>query len=128
MDVPRMLLAVCVVAGLVGDSVLPVAMLPADPGNYLGHLSAYGAAMLALSGVVRLRSWITALGLVVLGICIEFLQPLVSRENHWQDMAANAVGVGIGWLTMVVWSRRRRYMATEQPGDSSAAGRTDGLE
>ena len=115
MDVPRMLLAGCVVAGLVGASVLPVARLPADPGNYLGHLSAYGAAMVALSGVARLRPWVTALGLVALGICIEFLQPLVARENHWQDMAANAVGVAIGWLTLVVWSRRQRDTETEQP-------------
>ena len=114
MDVPRMLLAACVVAGLVGASVLPVAKLPGDPGNYLGHLSAYGAAMVALSGVARLRPWITALGLILLGICIEFLQPLVSRENHWQDMAANAVGVAIGWLTVVVWSRRQRDKETEQ--------------
>ena len=115
MDVPRMLLAACVVAGLIGASVLPVARLPADPGNYLGHLSAYGAAMVALSGAGRLRPWITALGLVALGVCIEFLQPLVSRENHWQDMAANAVGVGIGWLTLAVWSRRQRDTETEQP-------------
>ena len=108
MDAPRMLLAACVVAGLIAASMIPIGRLSADPGNYLGHLSAYGAAMVALSGVARLRPWITALGLVGLGICIEFLQPLVSRENHWQDMAANAVGVAIGWLTLVVWSRRQR--------------------
>jgi len=106
MDVPRVLLAGCVVAGLVGASVLPVAILPAGPGNYLGHLSAYGTAMVALSGVARLRPWITALGLIALGICIEFLQPLVARENHWQDMMANATGVGIGWLVLAVWERR----------------------
>ena len=115
MDLPRVLLACCVVAGLIAASVLPIGKLPADPGNYLGHLSAYGAAMVALSGAARLRPWITALGLVALGVCIEFLQPLVSRENHWQDMAANAVGVGIGWLTLVVWSRRQRDTETEQP-------------
>ena len=108
MDLPRVLLACCVVAGLIAASVLPIGKLPADPGNYLGHLSAYGAAMVALSGVARLKPWITALGLVALGICIEFLQPLVSRENHWQDMVANAVGVSIGWLTVVVWSGRQR--------------------
>ena len=49
MDVPRMLLAACVVVGLIGASVLPGARLPADPGNYLGHLAAT-AAMVALSG------------------------------------------------------------------------------
>ena len=103
-----MLLAACVVAGLVGASVLPVARLPADPGNYLGHLSACSAAMVALSGVASFGLWITALGLIALGICIEFLQPLVARENHWQDMAANAIGVAIGWLTVVVYSRRQR--------------------
>ena len=103
-----MLLAACVVAGLVGASVLPVARLPADPGNYLGHLSAYGAAMVALSGVAELRPFVAAAGLVALGAGIEFVQPLVGRENHWQDMAANAVGVGIGWLALWVWSGRQR--------------------
>ena len=106
MELPRIVLAAAVVVALVGASVLPVGHLPADPGNYLGHLSAYGAAMVALSGVARLRPWITALGLVALGICIEFLQPLVARENHWQDMMANATGVGIGWLVLAVWERR----------------------
>ena len=108
MDLPRVLLACCVVAGLIAASVLPIGKLPADPGNYLGHLSAYGAAMVTLSWVARLRPWIAALGLVGLGICIEFLQPLFSRENHWQDMVANAIGVGIGWLTLFVWSGRQR--------------------
>ena len=106
MDVPRMLLAACVVAGLVGASVLPVARLPGDPGNYLGHLSAYGAAMVVLCRVAGLTHWLTAVALVGLGICIEFVQPLVARENHWQDMLANATGVGIGWLVLAVWKKR----------------------
>lgn len=108
MDAPRILLATCVVAGLVGASVLPVGRLPGDPGNYLGHLSAYGAAMVALSGVARLRPLFVAMGLVGLGVGIEFMQPLFGRENHWQDMAANAAGVGTGWLALGVWSRRMR--------------------
>ena len=76
-----------------------------DPGNYLGHFSAYSLAMVALAGVVRLKAWTTALALVLLGTGIEFLQPIFSRDNHWQDMLANAIGVGIGWLTIVVWDR-----------------------
>ena len=108
MELPRRLLAVSVVVALAGASVVPVGMLPGDPGNYLGHLSAYGAAMLALSGAARLRPSVVAVGLMALGIGIEFIQPLVGRENHWQDMAANAVGVGAGWLALVVWSRRRQ--------------------
>jgi VanZ family protein len=105
MDKLRVLLACCVIGGLVAASVLPVARLPGDPGNYLGHFSAYGLAMVALVGVVKLRAWATGLGLVFLGIGIEFLQPTFGRENHWQDMLANAIGVGIGWLTIVVWDR-----------------------
>ena len=108
MELPRRLLAVSVVVALTGASVLPVGKLPGDPGNYLGHLSAYGAAMLALSGVARLRPLVAAAGLVVLGIVIELLQPLVGRENHWQDMVANTAGVGIGWLALWVWSGRQR--------------------
>jgi hypothetical protein len=108
MELPRILLAAAVVVALVGASVLPVGHLPADPGNYLGHLSAYGAAMVALSGVARLRPWAVAVGLVGLGVVIEFIQPLFGRENHWQDMAANAVGVGTGWLALAVWSGRQK--------------------
>ena len=88
MDVPRLLLAACVVAGLVGASVLPVAR-GAGRQELSRHLSAYGAAMVALSGVAGGLDHRP--GLVALGICIEFLQPLVS-PRHWQDMAANAVG------------------------------------
>ena len=104
----RLLLACCVVGGLVAASVLPVARLPGDPGNYLGHFSAYSLAMVALAGVVRLRAWATALALVLLGVGVEFIQPLFDRENHWQDMLANLTGVGIGWLTVVVWSGRQQ--------------------
>ena len=92
-----MLLAACVVAGLVGASVLPVARLPADPGNYLGHLSAYGAAMVALSGGGPAEAWITALGLVALGICIEFLQPWSPARTTgrtWPPTRSVSVSVG----------------------------------
>ena len=106
MELPRILLAAAVVVALVGASVLPVGHLPADPGNYLGHLSAYGAAMVALAGVARLRPWAVAVGLIGLGIGVEFVQPLVGRENHWQDMVANAAGVATGWMALVVWVRR----------------------
>ena len=108
MQLPRILLAAAVVVALVGASVLPVGHLPADPGNYLGHLSAYGAAMVALSGVARLRPWAVAVGLIGLGVGIEFAQPFFYRANHWQDMLANAIGVGTGWLTLIVWSGRHR--------------------
>ena len=108
MELPRILLAAAVVVALAGASVVPVGHLPADPGNYLGHLSAYGAAMVALSGFVGLRPLVAAAGLVALGAGIELVQPLVGRENHWQDMAANAAGVGIGWLALAVWVSRRQ--------------------
>lgn len=108
MDLPRRLLAVAVVVALAGASVVPVGKLPGDPGNYLGHLLAYGAAMLALSGIARFRPVVVAAALVGLGVGIEFMQPLVGRENHWQDMAANAVGVGTGWLVLSVWAGRQK--------------------
>ena len=108
MELPRSFLATAVVVSLVGASVLPVGKLPGDPGNYLGHLSAYVAAMVALSGVVGIRPFVAAAGLVCLGAGIELVQPLVGRENHWQDMVANAAGVGIGWLALAVWVSRRQ--------------------
>ena len=108
MELPRVLLATAVVVALVGASVLPVGHLPADPGNYLGHFSAYGLAMVALAGVARLRPWAVAVGLIGVGVGIEFVQPLFYRANHWQDMLANAIGVGTGWLTLIVWSGRQK--------------------
>ena len=108
MELPRIMLAVSVVVALAGASVVPVGKLPGDPGNYLGHLSAYGAAMLALSGIARFCRVVVAAGLVCLGVGIELLQPLVGRENHWQDMAANAVGIGTGWLALSVWAGRQK--------------------
>ena len=113
MELPRIVLAAAVIVALVGASVLPVGHLPADPGNYLGHLSAYGAAMVALAGVARLRPWAVAVGLVGLGVGIEFAQPLFYRANHWQDMLANAIGVGTGWLTLIVWSARQKDTETD---------------
>lgn len=108
MELPRTLLAAAVVVALVGASVLPVGRLPGDTGNYLGHLSAYGTAMVVLSGLARLRPLVAAVGLMALGVGIEFVQPLVGRENHWQDMVANTAGVAIGWLVLVVWARRQQ--------------------
>ena len=107
MELSRTLLAATVVVALVGASVLPIGHLPGDTGNYLGHLSAYGTAMVALSCVARLRPLVAAVGLVALGVGIELVQPLVGRENHWQDMAANTAGVGIGWLALAAWRRQQ---------------------
>ena len=108
MEKLRVSLAVCVVGGLIAASVLPVGRLAGDPSNYLGHFSAYGLAMVSLAGVVKLRAWATAVILFLLGVGIEFAQPFFGRENHWQDMLANAIGVGTGWLTIVVWRQSLR--------------------
>ena len=86
--------------------MLPVARLPGDPGNYLGHFSAYSLAMVALAGVVRLRAWVTALALVFLGSVSSFYSPFRSREplaGHAGKL--NRCGYRLAYL--VVWNGRQ---------------------
>jgi VanZ family protein len=72
-----------------------------EQGDKLGHLLAYGTLMLwfaqhRLATQQRLR---TALGLVALGVALEFVQRWTGyRTYSYADMAANTAGVLLGWL------------------------------
>lgn len=63
----------------------------------------------------RYRRVAVAIGLVLMGSGIEVLQGLQeSRAGTWLDAAANAAGVGVGWLALgtplsatVQWLDRR---------------------
>lgn len=65
----------------------------------LEHFLAYGSLMfwfaqLYVRTPVRLGY---AIGFVALGIALEFIQGQVGRDFELADMAADAVGVSIGW-------------------------------
>ena len=75
-----------------------------DQGDKLGHALFYAATMfwfaqLYLRSAVRVRY---AVGLIALGIALEFIQDQVGRDFELADMAADAVGVALGWATAVV--------------------------
>lgn len=44
----------------------------------------------------RTRLWY-ALGFIAMGIAIEFIQPYTGRQFELADMAADALGVLLGW-------------------------------
>ena len=92
--------------GVVGVLVLslippPAPILGVENEDKLHHLGAYGLLMwwFAQDAVAaRQRAWI-AMALVALGVAIEYLQGWTGyRTFSVADMAADAIGVAIGWL------------------------------
>jgi len=71
-------------------------------GDKFAHLLAYAVVTLwfvQIYGSSRSRV-VIALGLVLLGVALEFLQGLSGyRSLEIADMAANATGVALGWAT-----------------------------
>jgi VanZ family protein len=88
------------VATIVWLSVTPSPpSLDFDEGDKLGHFFAYGATMfwfaqLYAVSAVRRRY---AVGFIALGIALEFVQAQVGRDFEVADMAADAIGVALGW-------------------------------
>jgi VanZ family protein len=88
-------------------AMLAVALLPAPAvvgavplGDKIGHVCAFAFLMLwyaqIYDGGERARCALAALGL---GILIELLQALTPyRSAEFADLAADAIGVGLGWL------------------------------
>jgi VanZ family protein len=88
-------------------AIIAVSLMPAPPhlnveqGDKLGHFTAYGLVTLWFAQpytALRQRIWL-ALGMVVLGIGLEYAQRAIGyRSFEVADMAADALGVAIGWL------------------------------
>jgi CRP/FNR family cyclic AMP-dependent transcriptional regulator len=103
-------LIITIVASLEGgkDSTLEV--------DKILHFVGYAALAMVVVLALKPKVYIPALlGLIALGVTIEFIQPLNSRGFEIADMVADAVGVavgaGIGLVTRVVLSRYRTGMA-----------------
>jgi VanZ family protein len=43
-----------------------------------------------------------AIGFIAMGVAIEFIQPFTGRNFEVADMAADAIGVAIGWGVALV--------------------------
>jgi VanZ family protein len=77
---------------------------PPDPGfeygDKLGHLFAYGLLMFWFCWLYRYRYTRLAYGIawVMLGVGLEFAQGMTpARSFEFGDMAANSLGVLLGW-------------------------------
>lgn len=87
-------------------AVIVLSLMPHGPqidirqGDKLGHFIAYGSLMFWFSQLERSRRrFLFAVGFVCLGIGLEFLQSLTDYRSYDPfDMAANTMGVVIGWL------------------------------
>ena len=96
----------CVVLGwALVATVVYLSLTPSPPsidveqGDKLGHILAYGSLMFWFAQLyartsVRVGS---AVGFVALGIALEFVQAHVGRDFEVADMAADAIGVALGW-------------------------------
>ena len=95
-------------AGWLGVAAVVYFTLVPDPpkldieqGDKVQHLVAYASLMLWFAQVhtTQTQQRMTALLLVAMGITLEFAQGLTGyRFISTADMAANAAGVGAGWL------------------------------
>jgi VanZ family protein len=91
---------------VVALSLLPVEQLPRDLNLWDKAQHALGFGALGLLGlhVGARRPVQSLLGLAVLGACIEVAQSMTGwRYGDWLDWLADVVGLGLGWLALVVW-------------------------
>lgn len=111
--------------------VIPRYSLP-DPGTTLIwglpsgptlHVLIMGVVAFTWGRVAQdMRAWDVLLWGLLLAVCAEALQllPFVDRGVNWEDVGANVLGVGVGWL-LAMGSRKRRRSAS--PSASPASGR-----
>jgi VanZ family protein len=75
--------------------------VPGEQGDKFGHMFAYAALMSWFANLYELpaRRLQFAVGFVALGVALEFVQRWTGyRAFEVADMAADAVGVAVGWL------------------------------
>ncbi|RMD71428.1 MAG: VanZ family protein [Gammaproteobacteria bacterium] len=82
-------------------AVVLLSLTPAPPAgtshDKLGHAMAYFLLMAWFAQIHR-RRWLIALGLLGLGIALEYLQILTGRSFEVLDMAADALGIFLAWV------------------------------
>ena len=75
--------------------------VPVEQGDKFGHLLAYAMLMSWFANLYELPAErvIFAIGFVMLGICLEFVQRWTGyRSFEVADMVADAAGVAAGWV------------------------------
>ena len=90
------------VGSVVYLSLAPIAIeLPAQGGDKYAHVAAYAVLMLWFMQIYESRRTrgMIALGLIVLGVGLEYLQGYTGyRSFEYADMVADIAGVALGWL------------------------------
>lgn len=89
-------------------SLTPLASLPPAPGtDKTHHIVAYAGLMLPLA-LTKIKSR-QLLGITIFFIIysggIELIQPYVNRYGEFEDLVANCVGLGCGWLIAQIVNR-----------------------
>jgi VanZ family protein len=90
------------VAGLVVLSLIPAPpAIPVEQGDKVGHLGSYAVLMwwFAQAWLRRDARALTAVGLLALGIALEFVQGWTGyRTFSIADMTVDGLGIALGWL------------------------------
>lgn len=102
------------ILAVIALSLMPGQKLPATGvSDKFQHGAAYALLALWFAGIYpRSRYWLIAVGLLLLGVGIEFAQGAMSfgREADLRDVVANgggiAAGLGLAWLWLGGWARR----------------------
>jgi VanZ family protein len=88
------------------------------------HLLAYGGTMWWWAQLWHRfhQRALLAIGLTLMGILIEFVQRWTGwRHYDVNDMIANGIGVLIGWVAVIVWTRLLPHMPWYVPARKTAA-------
>ena len=99
------LLAIGMAAAILFGSLASRAPIQAGEGSdKVLHLLAYGAlCFFALLNRKTMRGvGLTIISIIVLGVLIEFLQPITGRQRDVADVVANGLGVLLGAMAILV--------------------------
>jgi len=92
-------ISIAILAIVTIASLIPLPILPEVPGSdKTHHLVSYALIALPVSLVKPKYWWAFLLFVVVWSGLIELIQPFVNRYGEWLDLAANTVGVIIGYI------------------------------
>jgi len=87
-------------------SLWPVAHLPEVPGtDKAHHFIAYGALIFPTALRQPKYQLMLIFSFLLFSGMIELIQPYVNRYGEWLDMAANSLGLLVGWLLaqLMLW-------------------------
>ena len=87
--------------------------LPGDHSGRYAHVAAYGLLMVIFSQVYTsgVSSVLIAVALLALGVTLEFMQQWGGYRNFERgDIAADVIGIALGWLVArTLWLAARAY-------------------